>query len=46
MVGAPTIVPLVGCRALIAPVSYVQCLRGAVGSLSILYWARGVKTTE
>ncbi len=43
MFGAPSNVPLVGCRALIALVSYVQWLRGAVGGLSIPCWARGVK---
>jgi len=43
MFGAPSIVPVVGCRALIAPVSYVQWLLGVVGGLSIAYWARGVK---
>ncbi len=43
MCGAPTNVPLVGCRALIAPVSYVQWLLGAVGGLSIPHRSRGVK---
>ncbi len=43
MCGAPTIVPVVGCRALIAPVSYFQWLLGAVGGLSISHGARGVK---
>ncbi len=43
MCGAPSIVPEVGCRALIAPVSYVQWLKEAVGSLSIPHRARGVK---
>ncbi len=43
MSGEPSIVPLVGCRALIALVSYVQWLLGAVGGLSIAYWTRGVK---
>jgi hypothetical protein len=43
MCGAPSIVPLVGCRALIAPGSYIQWLQGAVGGLSIPHWARGVK---
>jgi len=35
MFGAPSIVPGVGCRALIAPVSYVQWLQVVVGGLSI-----------
>ena len=43
MFGAPANVPLVGCRALIALVSYVQWLQGVVGGLSIPYWSRGVK---
>jgi hypothetical protein len=43
MFGAPTTLPEVGCRALIAPVSYVQWMMGAVGGLSIPYWGRGVK---
>jgi hypothetical protein len=43
MCSAPSIVPEVGCRALIAPVSYVQWLLGAVGGLSIPHRARGVK---
>ncbi len=43
MCGAPTNVPLMGCRALIAPVSYVQWLKEAVGGLSIPHRARGVK---
>ncbi len=53
MVGAPTIVPLVGCRVLIAPVSYFQWLQGVVRGeilyhgitrgLSIPHRARGVK---
>ena len=40
---APTIVPVEGCEALIAPVSYVQWLKEAVGGLSIPHRARGVK---
>ncbi len=43
MFGAPSIVPEVGCRALIAPVSYVQWLEGAVRGLSIPHGARSVK---
>ncbi len=43
MFGAPSIVPVVGCRALIAPVSYVQWLLGVVGGLNITYCGRGVK---
>jgi len=43
MFGAPVIVPVVGYRALIAPVSYVQWLQGAVGGPSIPHGARGVK---
>ncbi len=35
MCGEPSIVPLVGYRALIAPVSYVQWLQVVVGGLSI-----------
>ncbi len=43
MFGAPSNVPVVGCRALIAPVSYVQWLLEAIGGLSIPHRARGVK---
>ncbi len=43
MFGAPSNVPLMGCRALIAPVSYVQWLQEVVGGLSIPHRARGVK---
>ncbi len=43
MCSAPSNVPVVGYRALIAPVSYVQWLQGAVWGLSIPYWGRGVK---
>ncbi len=43
MCGAPSNVPLVGCRALIAPVSYALWLLGPVGGLSIPYWQEGVK---
>ncbi len=43
MCGVPTIVPKVGCRALIAPVSYVQWLLEAVGGLSIDSAKNGVK---
>ncbi len=43
MCGAPSDVSVVGCRALIAPVSYVQWLLGAVGGLSIPCGVRGVK---
>ncbi len=43
MFGAPSNVPVVGCEALIAPVSYVQWLLGPVGGLSIPHGARGVK---
>jgi len=43
MFGAPSNVPVVGCRALITPVSYVQWLKEAVGGLSIPHRARGVK---
>ncbi len=38
---APSIVPEVGCRALIAPVSYVQWLAGCRRGLSIHHWTRG-----
>jgi len=40
---SPSIVPEVGCRALIAPFSYVQWLQEVVGGLSIAHGARGVK---
>ncbi len=43
MFGTPSNVPLVGYRALIAPVSYALWLLGAVGGLSIPHRARGVK---
>ena len=43
MFGAPLNVPLVGCKALIAPVSYVQWLQVVVGDLSIPHRAMGVK---
>ncbi len=43
MFGAPSIVPVVGCRALIAPVSYIQWLQGAVRGLSIPHRVRSVK---
>jgi hypothetical protein len=43
MVGVPSIVPVVGCRALIAPVSYFQWLLGSAEGLSIDQWARAVK---
>ena len=42
MCGAPSIVPVVAYEALIAPVSYVQWLRGGVRGLSISHWGRGV----
>ena len=45
MFGAPSDVPLVGCRALIALVSYVQWLQGAGGGLSIPHRARGCQAT-
>ncbi len=41
MFGAPSIVPVVGCRALIAPVSYVQWLLEAVGA-SVSLTGQGV----
>ncbi|MCZ6620313.1 MAG: hypothetical protein O7C72_00175 [Deltaproteobacteria bacterium] len=43
MFGAPSIVPAVAAGLLIAPVSYFEWLRGAVGGLSIPHRARGVK---
>ena len=43
MCSAPSNVPVVAYEALIAPVSYFQCLLGPVGGLSILHRARGVK---
>jgi len=39
----PMNVPVVSYRALIAPVSYLQGLQGAVGGLSIPHRTRGVK---
>ncbi len=45
MCSAPSNVPLVDRRALIAPVSYVQWLLEAVGGLSIPHRARGVKAS-
>ena len=41
--GVPSIVPEVGCRALIAPVSYDQWLLGAVRSLTIPHRCMGIK---
>ena len=43
MFSAPSIVPVVGCKALIAPVSYIQWLQGAAEGLSIPQQTRGVK---
>ncbi len=45
MCGAPSIVPVVGCRALIARFSYAQWLLGPVRGLSIPHRARGVKAS-
>ncbi len=43
MFGAPSIVPEVGCRALIAPGFIRSMAAGSRRGLSITYWARGVK---
>ncbi len=46
MFGTPSNVPLVGFGALIAPVSYVQWLLGAVGGLSIPHQGRGCQVAR
>ncbi len=43
MFGAPSIVPEVGCRALIAPGFIRSMAAGSRRGLSITYWARGVR---